>query len=320
MKDYREIVNVLSGAKGKLPSENKVRRILTDCFQSIGILTHTLHPGYLVARVRPNNGSELFTHTSELSYRPITIEGNPQRANTKHTSRFYGASCERRCPDPITDVEYGINVALFETLDELRDNCNHSFGSYPPSCEFPPFYISLFTAVSSVRVTYSIWEVSEYINLASVAPQRIHDNDWVTHHLRTHIMNSHVIADPYSRLTEHFFWEFLTAKFTNLGAIDSEQPDYLISGVAAELLTDMGFDGVSYPSTRCRGIGINIAVRPEIADTRLQCTKVGLLNVKTDERKLIIEHEHTINLTSETNSFVFKPASTLSQNAKKKKA
>ena len=139
--------------------------------------------------------------------------------------------------------------------------------------------------------------------------QRIHDNDLVTHHLRTHLINSHVMADPYNRLNENIFWDFLTAKFSNLGIVDSEEPDYLISGVAAELLSDMGFDGASYPSTRCRGIGINIAVKPEIADNRLHCTKVGLLNVRSEDRKLIIEHENTIHLASGVDSFVFYPCS-----------
>ena len=308
MKDYREIVSILAGENGAPPSANEIKRILKGCFDSIGVLTHTLHPGYLIARVRPNKGSKLFTRSSELSYRPITIPGSPQRANTKDTTRFYGASCERRCPDPITDEEFGIRVALFETLPELRDNCNHSFGRYPPSCEFPPFYLSLFTEVSEIRVTYSIWEVTDYINLGSVAPQKIHDNDWVTAHTRSYIYNLHIMADPLNRLTEHFLWDFLTAKFANIGIYDDEESDYIISGIAAELLTDMGFDGVSYPSTRCRGYGINIALTPEIVDTRLQCKKVGLVNVRSEDRNLILEYDSEVNLPSGADSFELLPS------------
>ena len=303
LRNYREIVKTLSNADGGVLFSGDVRRTLMNCFRSVGVMIHTLHKGYRLARVRFNPPGVVYTRVRELSYRPIGVPGGPQRANTKATTRFYGASCERRIPEPITDEDYGIKVALFETLPSLRENCHHGFGACPPSGRFPDFFISPFTSLPKARVTYSIWEVSDNLELASVCPLKIHDEDWGTQLLRAHLNGSYVMAAPHSRCNEDVFWNFLTATFASLGVPTARQPDYLVSSVAAELLTDKGFAGVSYPSTRCMGLGINVAITPKATDERLVCKKVGIVDLKIERNRLKLNYGTCVELNPETNIF-----------------
>ncbi len=66
---------------------------------------------------------------------------------------------------------------------------------------------------------------------------------------------------------------------------------------------------VSYPSTRCDGRGINVAIRPDIVDTSLRCTKVGLIRVNAQSGELLIEHKKTVELALGLDTFDFMPDS-----------
>ena len=309
MRDYTELATWLSGEPR--PTEGNVRKVLRDCFSTIGLLIHHLHPTYRLVRVRRNMRSRYFGSTSELSYRPLKSMGSRQRANTEHTSMFYASSCERCEMHPqirvFTDENYGLNIALFESLTELRDNCMHGFGRVDPSNPWPLFRVRTPDEIRDIRVTYGVWETTSDLQLVSACPHAMHDEDWVQQNLRGHILNSYVIADLLERLKESDFWKYLACEFSNLGWPASRNCDYAVSAIAAEILCEMGFGGVSYPSTRCDGRGINVAIKPEVADASLRCVKVGLIRLNAEGGELLIEHEKTVELAAGVDTFDLVP-------------
>ena len=311
MRDYTELATWLSGEPR--PTEGEVRKALRDCFSTIGLLIHNLHPTYRLVRVRRNIGSRYFGSTSELSYRPLKSMGSTQRANTEHTRMFYASSCERRQLHRqirvFTDENYGLNVALFESLTELRDNCMHGFGLLDPSNPWPLFRVRTPNEVRDIRITYGVWETTCDLRLVITCPYAMHDEDWGQQILRRHILNSYVMANPVERIKESHFWEYLTYEFTNLGWPVSGNCDYAVSAIAAEILCEMGFDGVSYPSPRCDGRGINVAIKPDAADASLRCVKVGLIRLNAEGGQLLIEHEKILELAPGVDTFDLAPNS-----------
>jgi hypothetical protein len=297
----------LAGIGGQQLSESEIRKALKDCLTTVGVLAHTLHPTYTVIRVRRNKVGQHFTTTADLSYRPVDVEGPMQRANTKQTTLFYASCCERRVLHPemrtFTDEDDGLKVALFETLDELRDNCLHGYGRLDPSSPWPAFRVRTTNEGKDILVSYGVWESLNDVRLASMSPYTVHDEDWPTAHLKPHVLGSYVLADPFERVNEDVFWDYLSREFSNLGRLGSETPTYPVSAIAAEVTCDMGFDGISYPSTRCDGRGVNVAIRPNVVDATLRCIKVGLIRVSAEAGELLITHEKTVELAPGVSSF-----------------
>lgn len=304
MRNLKNIVRTLDAIdKSKCP-QKEIRETLTEGFSSFGILTHTLHETYRLVRLRRNMNSERFTSLSELSYKPKERNQQYQKANIPNTTLFYASSCERRDHSgAFTDEEYGIKVALFETLYELRDNCLHGYGLLDPKNPYPPFKVRTRNKIQNIEVTYGIWEVADCISLASVCLDRSYDADWVNYHTRQHIYNSYVMGDPMNRTGNDVFLKYLSHEFSKLGEPYRENYDYMVSAIAAQILCGMGFDGVSYPSTRCDGKGINFAIKPETVDSKLECTEVGLIRVNNEEGELNIKYENKVKLKAGSKSF-----------------
>lgn len=286
MKDYEGIVSILAGVDKPRPSEHEIKKLLRECFSAVNIMERTLHPTYALARIRLNKRLKSFTSTSELSYRPKEIPGSLKRASTANASMFYASSCERRevaREIPVfTDIEYGIKVALFETLSVLKEHCCDGHGRYDPTQPFDSFRSPVGIKIGRIRATYSIWQAERDIKLASVCPVSMHDEDFVDQYLQQHIFFSPYTSKPLEQASDNVLWDFLAREFSRPGEGGLWPYDYVVSANAAEVLYEMGYDGVYYPSSRCNGRGINVAITPEAVDSKLRCTRVGLVLVSSE--------------------------------------
>jgi len=91
------------------------------------------------------------------------------------------------------------------------------------------------------------------------------------------------------------FYNFLSSHFTKEKI--SNETDYLISALFSEIMIEDGYEGISYPSIRINGEGINVALIPEVIDSKkVVCNKVVEFMVskkKKDEKfvaKQISQH------------------------------
>jgi hypothetical protein len=263
----------------------EIRSLLNEAFAEIGMMIHTLHKTYRMARVRRSIKGRRFTKVSELSYKPKAISNSYLRASIPGNSLFYASSCERRNVHrgAFTDDEFGIKVAIFETLPELRENCLHGRARFIPEEEGKPFKINSNHNIDDIEMTYSIWEVETDINLAKVCYNKMYDNDFVHYNLQQHIYGKYIMDDPQKRINHDVFLNFLSHEFSKLGERYREEYDYMISAIASELLCEQGFEGVSYPSSRSDGFGIDFAIDSSTVDKSLRCDEVGIVTLQNNK-------------------------------------
>ena len=72
--------------------------------------------------------------------------------------------------------------------------------------------------------------------------------------------------------------------------LSHEEYDYVVSAIATQILCERGYHGVSYPSGRCEGFGINFAISSQVVDSSLKCVEVGLVRLQNQEGYIGFEY------------------------------
>ena len=281
---FFEEVDFITDTDISLLSEKRIESCLDNIFSSPHFIfaNHDLHPGYYVIRVRPDFMFNDIIDIKELSYKPKHLNDSYQRASTPNDTMLYCSSCERREANiPFTDIEYGLNISLYETVKELRDSFSNS--------EF------------SKSITYSIWVVKEPLRLARVA---LYKNYYSPFNSPSQIMEElhayYTYHDSYMRLYDieqrtkiiayiDKFYYFLSNIFSSI-PIDNRQ--YIISALASKSLCyKHGFNGISYPSVRKNGEGLNFAFPPCVVDEGLiYCVELGSFQLVYRDKKSYFEN------------------------------
>lgn len=302
-KKLQYVVDSLASVDKSSISQEEVHVLLSQCFSCVdAIMVHSLHETYTMVRIRVNEDSKRFSSIQELSYRPKELNQRFQRASVPNATFFYASSCERRNVLMVqtTDIEWGMKVALFETLYELRPEIRSEIEINSGKDYYNRFSLDKLhrpNKIKGIEITYGIWEVINRIDLAQVCYKTtLPDDKQVDPFLRERFFGNYVLDDPYNRYNHDVFFDYLSSEFSKYWNPDIEDYEYIVSAIATQILCEMGFDGVSYPSVRCEGNGINFAIRPEIVDSKLKCTEVGLITVMTEKDELRIEYDNSIQI------------------------
>lgn len=272
-----------------------LQQSLNDCVDETDAVIHHLHPSYIMARIRVNPKGTPFLSPADLSYPPQGIAGQG-RANPKGTSLFYAASCERRKVKPhgrweqVTDLNYGLSIALYETLFELRKN---AFTSSLPQTggeqEEKTFFISEQINLEETEVSFGYWQVKDTMNLIKSAPFQLYDHDtYDQFQCKSMLIHLRSKTDPIRAIKNHEFWQFMSGQFAKLGMKENNPIDYQLSSLVANKYISDGYDGVCFPSVRSGGWGINFAITPEAVNNKLQPISVGHAKVEANGGKLKI--------------------------------
>jgi hypothetical protein len=296
MSKLSELVDFLKNADKSMLSQNNALEILDDIFSNIGIIqNYNLHPGFFVIRVRPDFEYKNNINIEELSYKPKFLNKEYQRASIPNDTMFYCCSCERRglidekLNMPFTDIEDGLFISLFETISELRDDpvFNHSIF-------FNDRAYKSFRSVNNFtkKVTYSIWIVDHFLSLALLPIYKgIEINSSFMHfpHSNYDFLAELNIMEPIDLHSMINFYQYITNEFTKYPIIDNKQ--YLISACATKILCEKhDCNGVVYPSVRCDGNGINLAIAPDVIDKGwLKCVELGNFNLICKDNNLLLE-------------------------------
>ena len=211
----------------------------------IPIVRYTLYPGSSLIRQRVNKLGQNFTHVSELSYPPPSVTPM-ERANLPGHPMFYACTfpSEINNQAPIPRA-----IALEETSSFMRDKSKSGIE----------------------RATVSRWLVAENIELVALpytgtyeraCPDlKIIKEKWIEA-----VSKGKVLDDPLELV--HYMAEEISRNF------EDKERYFRIANFVNYLLTinkkTKDADGIIYPSVPAQGAGFNVAIKPEVADSKIR--------------------------------------------------
>lgn len=234
---------------------NDVRSLVEE-FQSIKIIRITIKPGAIISRIRKGNG---YKSRKDLSYPPVEACRSYQRANLPNNTMFYGTISDSE--SPTVDNRF---IAISECSSLARA------GKKSKGIE---------------RFTISNWRTTKAVRLAAIVDDKVFEdirNNTLLQSAKS-IYNEFKIFPEYNE-----YARFVATEFSKPVEKDYE---YLISAVIADAYVHQSnFDGVMYPSVRAGGqAGMNIALKPDVADSSLALQNVGeLVYYKNGDHGIVI--------------------------------
>lgn len=246
----------------------------------VGAVVVTLHPGRAFVRVRPNNENEIFTKKSELGYKPQHLNKTYQRASTPNRTMLYGSMLPEG--DTSNDLNARIIGAL-EGLPWLRDNISNGVQ----------------------KVTFSLWEVIKDIHLLGIVQHNDYQNR--NPHLKELVeaFNSFMAEHPEFVERTMMVSDFFAQEYAKMPIEKDYQ--YMLSAVYAEMVIDSGLHGIYYPSVRTEGRGLNVAIRPEIADQNIVLAVAGEVMIYKYRDKTIADNISIAQVPLGQDAFLLKP-------------
>ena len=219
-------------------------RSLVNQFQP-KVLRLKIAKGCRVERIRPD--LNVFERKG-VSYRPEKDNNRPQRATLPGKTAFYGTLCHEN-ESPFRN-RY---IALLEASKLIKEGTSAS---------------------GTEGYTLSQWVTTDEIKLAVFAHdsvfQGVYNNPLLEMAKQEWVRNKSFLDDVFQY---EEYAEYVTKQFAKHVIEDYE---YLITATVAEkLMYDSKLDGVIYPSVQAEGqYGMNVALRPDIADTMLSLQDV----------------------------------------------
>ncbi|MBA7569432.1 hypothetical protein ES708_11171 [subsurface metagenome] len=87
---------------------------------------------------------------------------------------------------------------------------------------------------------------------------------------------------------------------------DSVDYHYLVTAIFTELILEENFDGVLYPSVRTISHGLNVAIKPETVDTKMELVAVIECEVKKQLNKVVIDNTKFCEVSASETEFALK--------------
>lgn len=229
----------------------------------IPIVRHTMYPGSSLIRQRINVKGKAFCHIAELSYPPAAVTPM-ERANLPGHPMFYACSFPSMISEgaPIPRV-----IALEETSSFMKDK----------------------TASGIERATVSRWDLTEKIELIALPYTGTYERacpdlvqikqGWLE------AINQGIVPQDALDLV-HYMAEEISKDFT------TRDRYFKIANFVNYLLTinskTKDADGIIYPSVPAQGAGFNVAIKPEVADTKIVFVGASICHLLKREDKMSV--------------------------------
>jgi hypothetical protein len=152
-------------------------------------------------------------------------------------------------------------------------------------------------------VTFSKWRVLQDIRLIAI----IQHADYYERNSFTKEVADY-FSDNLNKMGEHkeeieIFTTYIASEFAKE---ISHEYEYLISAAFTEQIVNKGFDGVLYPSVQLDGAGFNVALTPQVADTKIQLEVVEECTAYKYFDKCCIDNDYRAILYPNQTHFEFK--------------
>lgn len=232
---------------------------LYDVFRSIKdyeipIVRYTIYPGSSLIRQRINQPGKNFSHVSELSYPPINVTPM-ERANLPGHPMFYACTfpseINKRAPIPRF-------IALEETSSFMRDK----------------------TKSGIERATVSRWSVTKQIELIALPYMGTYERacpDLLKIKKEWKEVIKHCVVPRATLDLVHYMAKEISKDFTK------KEQYFKIANFVYYLLNinkkTKDADGIIYPSVPAQGAGFNVAIKPDVVDSRIEFSKASICHL-----------------------------------------
>ena len=237
MRDTLEEFRRLDFSKS---SSSQIIDIITDC--PVAIVPYIIKGAYIL-RARRGKG---FKERSEMTYCPAQLCTGYQRASLPGETMFYGV---------ISDDQNHQENARAICASECSTLCAEGMES-----------------IGREFFTLSYWKIKEPLKVFSLITDTTFpnvQNNKMLNLMRENFLTIHKDSSDYEKKLAHFISDDFSKR-----VIDNKE--YMLSAtLTTEIINDMGFDGVVYPSVKLSGqCGLNIALKPSSVDSKLEFTYV----------------------------------------------
>lgn len=221
----------------------------------------------IIHRARPVNDNEVVNTVSGLKYKPQSSNKTYQRASTPNQTMFYGTVLPENSENDF--IDNARITGAFESVDFLR-NTKIKEGKQ--------------------KLLFSKWIVKDEIALISIFFMNFRNskNQWIKK-----------IADEfYKNLGQYDYQEikryktavnYFAHEFSKVYKNKNDY-DYLISAIFSSICLQDSKDGVLYPSVRTFGYGLNVAIKPEIVDSKMEMVSVLECEVFKKNKRIIMNN------------------------------
>lgn len=239
----------------KVSFERILEMIHRDMKQAIPLTTITVKKGNFIQRARINGIQDLYSSESEISYRTdIANIVKYGRANMPYQTVFYGAL-------PSDKIEEPTMTLLYELDEQLRIGIDTGL-------------------IGGYYLTVGQWEIMENLQLVClVMNNAVSDSQPEINWIKDAFIND--INQIYPERAEdiHFVAKFFSDQFAKTQINTHE--DYKISAAFAKIaMSDPKREGILYPSVRAGYEAMNIALPPNVVESKLRLNAVGVYHVE----------------------------------------
>jgi hypothetical protein len=260
-----ELLEELKKLNLKAASDEYIKSLIIRIGE-IPIMRSEYHEGKIIYRAR-NNDNDDFTEVSDLSFKPQERNKTFQRASTPFKTMFYGGIVPQEI-EIDGEIEDERITTAFETVDFLRD---------------------LSVETGQQVLTYGVWRVKSTISTLSILYSNPDDHKIGWQRKLGLWFNNSISEMPNSKGTIEGLQDYLAFQFSK-EVKKGEDYYYKVSAYFAERACEMGVDGILYPSVKTGCTGLNIALRPEVVNEKLELISVLKSKVYKNGDRVIINN------------------------------
>lgn len=237
-------------------------KVLVRPLLRCGFSTVTYPAGKPLFRGRVLGTDESINDTQKISYPPVDKVPELNRASTSKYQVFYGAEYRK-----VNDRDVGEATVTFEISNIYDSNFDSPFeligmGYWIPTSDFTVVSVGLHSDIAKNNPDAK--SISELHNdIAQGIPE----------------MEPAMIAVA----------EFISNEFSK--KVDSgNDHEYLISAAIGDLIFDLGFSAIMYPSVKFGGHAFNIAIHHECIDAIWECQHAYILKMRLIKGKAFSDY------------------------------
>ncbi len=275
----KKLIKKFRGLNLSLYPVEEINRIFNQIGRVYYLETVYNYPKF-IHRARPVDNNEVINTVSGLKYKPKNLNKTYQRASIPNQTMFYGSVLPESSENDFIDNTR--ITGAFESVDFLRN---------PEIKE------------GKQKLLFGKWIVKDEITLISIFFMKFRNsrNSWIKK-----------IADEFYKNIEQFedneikrnktVVNYFAHEFSKLYK-DKNDYNYIISSIFANKCLQNNKDGVLYPSPRTLGYGLNVAIKPEIVDSKMDLVSVLECEIFKKNKRVIMNNLRFTKIQKGDDSF-----------------
>lgn len=279
MVNYNKIIHDLLTIDYNDNSQTgKIMKLLSQL--RIPVVRCSAQEGYTITRARRGRG---YRSANDMSYKPAILCTEYQRASLPYKTVFYGI---------LSDDEYHLENARAIGISECSLLSNMGKES-----------------IGREYIANSHWRIVENIDVVCIVSANSYknvNNNKLLENIKNDFLNC------FSENEEALFVSDYVEREFSKQVTKGHSYEYKVSAMLADLLLNTyKFEAVAYPSVKLGGqAGLNLAIRPDIADSKLKLINIADQCYYKNSENGIVEIESIYDVV---NDKVIKPMHSLTE-------